>query len=112
MTAGLEMIQTGEVTRAVRAVHIDGLHVEEGQIIGLLNGTLTTQGQTVDQVVFSLLEQMQADDYEIVTVYYGESVTPDEAASLADRMGETYPEQEIELVDGGQPHYFYIISAE
>jgi hypothetical protein len=112
MADGLEVIQTGEVTRAVRAVEINGLSVEEGEIIGLLNGTLTTKGTQVDEVVFALLEQMSADEYEIVTVYFGESIPPEGAQALAERIGVRYPEQEVELVDGGQPHYSYIVSAE
>ncbi len=112
MTAGTETVQTGEITRAVRAVQLNNLDVAEGEVIGLLNGVLTAKGGQVDEVVFALLEQMPADEYEIVTIYYGDSVTNDVAEALAVAVGETYPELEIELVDGGQPHYFYIISAE
>jgi hypothetical protein len=55
---------------------------------------------------------MGVDDFEIITLYYGESITPDEAQQLADEIADCYPEQEIEVVDGGQPHYHYILSAE
>jgi dihydroxyacetone kinase-like predicted kinase len=55
---------------------------------------------------------MHAQDHEIITIYYGESVAPEEAQALADEVAEAYPSQEVELVDGGQPHYQYIVSAE
>jgi hypothetical protein len=58
------------------------------------------------------LVAMQVEEYEIVTLYYGESVTADDAQQLADDIEERYPEQEVEVVDGGQPHYHYILSAE
>jgi len=59
-----------------------------------------------------VLEFMRAQDFEIITLYYGESITADEAQQLADEITGHYPEQEIEVVDGGQPHYHYILSAE
>jgi len=55
---------------------------------------------------------MQADEYEIITVYYGEGIVDAEAGKLADEIRACYPDQEVELVDGGQPHYHYIVSAE
>jgi len=58
------------------------------------------------------LERLRAADYEIITIYYGESITADEAQQLAGEIMDYYPEQEVEVVDGGQPHYHYILSAE
>jgi dihydroxyacetone kinase-like predicted kinase len=55
---------------------------------------------------------MKVEEYEIITIYYGENVTRGEAEALAARISQDYPEQEIELVKGGQPHYLYILSAE
>ena len=55
---------------------------------------------------------MQADEHEIITMYYGDSVVGAEAEELADEIRAGYPDQEVELVDGGQPHYHYVISAE
>jgi hypothetical protein len=55
---------------------------------------------------------MNAEVFEIITLYYGETITADEAQQLADQIADRYPEQEIEVIDGGQPHYHYILSAE
>ena len=78
----------------------------------LLNGELTTRGHDVDGVVMEMLEQMRAEEYEIITVYHGEATSAREVERLADRIRAEYPEQEVELVNGGQPHYHYILSAE
>jgi len=112
MEKALDLVQTAEVTRAVRSVEINGLAVEEGQIIGLLNGQLVTAGSEQEEIVLDLLARMEADQAEIITVYYGEAVTAPQARRLVALIQEHYPAQEVELLDGGQPHYCYIISAE
>jgi len=112
MAQAAKSIETAEITTAVRSVQINGMAVREGQVIGLINGKLQTKGDSPSQVATAALEQMHAENHEIITVYYGESVTPDEARRLADEIAVCYPEQEVEVVDGGQPYYHYILSAE
>jgi len=105
-------IQTGEVTTATRDVEMNGVQVKQGRFIGLLNDVLSASGDTVQDVVWALLEQMGTADREIVTLYYGNGVQRAEAESLAQAIRERYSSQEIEVVEGGQPHYYYILSAE
>ena len=105
-------IQTGEVTTATRDVEMNGVQVKQGRFIGLLNDVLSASGDTVGDVVGALLEQMGTADREIVTLYYGNGVQRAEAESLAQAIRERYSSQEIEVVEGGQPHYYYILSAE
>jgi len=105
-------VQTAEITKAIRSTQIKGLQVEEGSAIGLLNRELTASGDTLDEVAREMLRQMGAERYEIITVYYGEDVSQDQAERLADEIRRRYPEQEVELIAGGQPHYHYILSAE
>ena len=112
MVEAAEAIETAEITQAVRSVQIDGMDVEEGEVIGLVNGKLRVKGDQPGKVVVQVLEFMRAQDFEIITLYYGESITADEAQQLADEITGHYPEQEVEIVDGGQPHYHYILSAE
>ena len=112
MSEATEAIETAEITQAVRSVQIDGMDVGEGEVIGLVNGKLKVKGERPDKVAMDALGFMSAEEYEIITIYYGESTTADEAQQLADEIAERYPEQEIEVVDGGQPHYHYILSAE
>jgi dihydroxyacetone kinase-like predicted kinase len=105
-------IETAEITSAVRSVQIDGMQVQEGEVIGLVNGKLTVKGDAPAEVALEALAGMKAGDYEIITIYYGERITADQAHQMADDIVARYPEQEVELVDGGQPHYYYILSAE
>ncbi|HIP97242.1 MAG TPA: DAK2 domain-containing protein, partial [Anaerolineae bacterium] len=95
-----------------RNVQINGLDIKEGQIIGLVNGELITSAQTIEEATRQVLQRMHAEDGEILTIYYGESVTAEEAEALAEMIGDLYPDLEVEMVDGGQPHYPYILSIE
>ena len=105
-------IETAEITRAVRSVQVDGIQVEEGEVIGLVNGALKAKGQSPNEVSKMALNEISTDDHEIITIYYGESVTEDEAQKLAEELEALFPAQEVEVVDGGQPYYYYILSAE
>jgi dihydroxyacetone kinase-like predicted kinase len=112
MADAADAIETAEVTTAVRSVQINGINVQEGEVIGLVNGRLKAKGNSPGEVSKTALEQMHTDDHEIITIYFGESVTSDEAEQLASELAAQYPDQEIEVVDGGQPYYHYILSAE
>jgi uncharacterized protein len=112
MAQAAKHVQTGEVTIAVQNARFDGIDVLTGEIIGLLNDTLTCKGTDPAEVVADLLEQMGAADLEVITLYYGETVTVDQAQALREALSELYPDQEIEVIEGGQPFYHYIISAE
>ena len=112
MADATKTIQTAEITTAVRSVSVNGIDVQEGQVIGLVNGKLKVTGTFPAMVAMEALEEMHAEDYEIVTIYYGESATADDAQQLADGILTRFPEQEVEVVDGGQPHYHFILSAE
>ena len=105
-------VVTGEITTATRSVELNGVEVANGQIIGLVNGTLTTAGDNLNEVVKEVLEQMGVRDRELVTLYYGNGLLESDAKLLADEMRQTFEDQEFELVYGGQPHYHYILSAE
>jgi dihydroxyacetone kinase-like predicted kinase len=112
MAEAAKTIATAEITTAVRSVQIDGIDIQEGKVIGLVNGALKAQGDSPAEVSLLALKHMDVEDYEIITLYYGESITPDRAQQLADDIADRYPEQEVEVVDGGQPYYHYILSAE
>ena len=112
METAAQHVKTGEVTSATRSVDFNGLKVEQGQIVGLLNDTLAAAGASIEEVVWSLLEQMGASELEIVTLYYGHGIQPAVADTLGNAVRERYADLEVEVVEGGQPHYHYIISAE
>jgi len=103
---------TGEVTWATRDVELNGIDVREGDAIGLLDGDLVVDTHSFDDAVFWLLAEVELEDRELVTLYYGEGVNESQAQELVDRLSDNYPELEFEVVEGGQPHYPYIISIE
>jgi dihydroxyacetone kinase-like predicted kinase len=112
MEAAIKRVDTVEVTRAVRSVQIDGVNVREGDIIGLVNGRLVTAGPDAAQVTREALTRMGAERHEIVTIYYGEDTEVAGAQTMAQQIKSWFPAVEIEVVNGGQPYYAYIISAE
>lgn len=105
-------VETIEVTTATRDVEIEGVAVKEGQIIGLLNDRLHTAGSSPHEVILTMLGRLELEDFEIVTVYRGDGATQDEAEALAARIKNLDADLEVELVEGGQPHYCYILSLE
>ncbi|MDQ6644825.1 MAG: DAK2 domain-containing protein [Chloroflexota bacterium] len=112
MTEAANNIQTAEITTAVRTVQIGGVRVREGDFIGLINGNLTTAGQNIEDVIRDTLQRMHIEQFEILTLYYGEDVTAQEAHETAKRIKGQNSHIEIEVVNGGQPYYAYILSAE
>jgi DAK2 domain fusion protein YloV len=112
MNKSLALVQAGEITIATRSVKIDGVHVEQGQVIALLDGKLVCSAKSVEEGCMCLLEKANAKDHELITLFYGEDLTATDANLISDKIRESYPGQEIEIQDGGQPHYQFIISVE
>ena len=112
MTKALSTVKTGEITIATRTVEIDGVSVKDGQVIALLDGKLVVSAESVEQGVMDLLEKADANEHELVTFFYGEGMTHPEANRIADVVRQKYSNLEIEVQEGGQPHYQFIISIE
>jgi len=112
METALESVQSAAITTATRSVEIDTVNVEMGQVIGLLNGKLTCSGQSIEEVLTDILKEASTDKYELVTLYYGEDLSAKQTNQLADIVREIYPKQEIEVLEGAQPHYQLILSIE
>ena len=91
---------------------VNGIEVKSGDIIGLHNNALVTTGKECDAVAWDLLERMGAAGRELLTIYWGKDLTESDAQAFCDKVQEKYPNAEVELVNGGQPFYDYIISAE
>lgn len=106
-------VHTGEVTTAVREVQFDGVQAQAGDFIGLIDDELMCRGQAAAEVVEQLLVLMNAEaEAEIITFYYGEMVSEDEAQALRQRLEGVWSNQVIEFLPGGQPHYHYLIAVE
>lgn len=112
MNAALSDVETGEITTATRTVEIDGVNIKEGQIICLLNGKLVLSADNLKTAALGLLKKAHADHFELITLFYGGGVTRMDVDAIVDSIRKKFPKQEIEVQDGGQPHYQFIISIE
>ncbi len=112
MEAAASEVSAGEITTATRQVEFKGVAVQEGDILGLADGNIWCAGPQVEPVVKETLEGMGTAERELLTLYYGVDTTAQEAGEMADKIQEWYPHLEIEVIHGGQPHYFYILGAE
>ncbi len=112
MTRAIEHVISGEVTQAVRATHLDGVEVRQGDIIGLLDGRLVAAGSDHLAVIRDMLARVDLGRHELCTLYYGADVSAAEAEALAQALRDAFPSLEFEVVEGGQPHYHYIFSVE
>ncbi|HEU4746761.1 MAG TPA: DAK2 domain-containing protein, partial [Anaerolineales bacterium] len=112
MIKALEHVRTGEITTATRSVEIDGVKVETGQVIALLDGKLVASAGSVEEGCLELLEKANAVEHELITLFYGQDITHAEANRIADVIRRKYSSQEVEVQEGGQPHYQFIMSVE
>ena len=112
MTAELSSVQTGQVTYAVRDTEIDGIAIRKDDYMGIGDHTILSAGTDMDVVIKEMLDKMITEDSSIITIYYGEEKTEDDANALAEKFGDDYPECEVEVYYGGQPVYYYLISVE
>jgi len=112
MRAEAERVQTIEVTHAVRDTRSNGLRVRKGDVIGLINDRLEFAGGDYAEVVHKALSKLGPDSYELVTVYRGEQASDAELARLESEIRTSYPGLEVEVQQGGQHHYPFILSVE
>ena len=112
MERAAKHIRTLEITIATRSVKLDGIDVKEGNFIGLIDDELAAANENSTMLTIELLEKIGAQENEIITLYYGDTVSARDAEALAEKIRQVFPSQEIEIVNGGQPHYHYIISVE
>ena len=112
MKAEAERVQTIEVTHAVRDTRSNGVKVKKGDVIGLINDRLEFAGDDYPDVVKRALGRLGPDSYELVTVYRGEQASDDELARLESEIRSNYPRLEVEVQQGGQQHYPFILSVE
>ncbi len=112
MTEALSTVNTGEVTYAVRNTVIDDVQIRKGDYMGIGDSGILSVGGEIADVTFEMLEKMMSDDLELISVYYGDDVKESEAEALRDRISEKFAGCDVELQYGGQPIYYYIVSAE
>jgi uncharacterized protein len=105
-------VRTIEITRAIRSTKIGDMKIKKNQAIGLLDTDLIAVGNTSLDVLNQVLDEIDLEEAEVVTIYYGQDIDQAEAEKTSNSIRELFPNLEIEVVRGGQPHYDYIISIE
>ncbi len=112
MLADIQNVKTGEVTYSVRDTSIDGTEIHQGDYMGIGDKGILSVGKDISEVIVEMLDKMETADAEVVSIYYGKDVTEDDANKIKDLAESKYPDVDVELAYGGQPIYYYIISAE
>ncbi len=112
MMNSLSLVKSGQVTYAVRDTVMNDIDVKEGNIIGIAEGKLLSAGEKVEEITRDLVEKLVDEDTAIVTLFYGEDVSEDDANELRDLLEEKFEDIDVELYYGGQPLYYYLISVE
>lgn len=108
----MEAVKTGSVTYAVRDTEIDGIKIEEGDMLGLVEGKIKEVGKDKFEVAEKVLANMIDDDSELITVFYGEDIKEEEANSFVEKLEEKYEDCDIQLYKGDQPLYYFLMSVE
>ena len=113
MCAAIDSVKTGQVTYAVRDTEMEDKIIKEGDILGLYNGKIAASGKDIDQTAFDLVQDMYDEkENDLITIYYGQDVSAEQAQQLQERLEEHFEDADVELHNGGQPLYYYILSVE
>jgi hypothetical protein len=112
MTESAKRVTTGEITVSTRNVTINDVTVRDGQIIGLINDKLAVAGEGIADTLLALLEKADAASQELITLYYGNGTTAEQAEVMAEQVRTVYPNQQVDVYEGGQPHYWYVVGIE
>ena len=112
MLEAMTHVKTGQVTYAVRDTKIDDKEIRQGDIMGIGDKGILAVGQGIEDITVETLKQMVDEDTEIISIYYGADVTEEDAKQLCERLEELYPDFDVEINQGGQPIYYYVVSVE
>ncbi len=111
MTETLEAIETIQITYSVRDTEIDGKNIKKDDIISIVNGEINAVGDDINEIAYSSIKDV-INDHEIVTIYYGSEVSEEKANDLVSKLSKEFSDVEVEMYEGKQPLYYYIISLE
>ena len=112
MLEEIKNVKTGQVTYAVRDTHIDDKEIHEGDIMGIGDKGILAVGSSVEGTAKEMLAQLVDEDSELISIYYGQDVSEEEAESFAEEIEELYPDADIDMHFGGQPIYYYVLAVE
>ena len=112
MTNAVSDVKVGQVTHAVRTTTVGRFHINEGDIIGLDDKKILAKGADVEETLLALIAKLKDPSHEVITLYYGEEVTEEQAEAVKEKVAELYPDCDVDVHFGGQPVYYYIVSLE
>ncbi len=112
MTHAIDNVASGQVTYAVRETTMNGFKLKEGDIIGLDNKRILAKSDNIVDTTVKLVKALKNDEHEMITLYYGEGVTENDAEALAEKLSEQYTDCDVDFHFGGQPVYYYMVSLE
>jgi hypothetical protein len=112
MNGEIGSVKTGQVTYAVRDTVIEDKEIRQGDYMGIGDSGILSVDVDVDQAAFAMIQEMMDDSLELISIYYGAEVSEEAAKRLRERVAKAYPSCDVELQYGGQPIYYYIVSAE
>jgi len=112
MKSALGDVKTGEVTFAIRDTSVEGKEIRKNNIMGISDNGIDVVGTEVDQVTKDLVESLVDEDSGLITLYYGEDISEEDANALSDYLAEKYEDLDVDVRFGGQPIYYYILSVE
>ena len=112
MNEEIKRVRTGQVTYAVRDTIIEEKEIKQGDYMGIGDNGILSVGTDMEKVAFDMVRNIMNDELELISIYYGSDVTVDDAELLKEKIEKEYPECDVELQFGGQPIYYYVVSAE
>ena len=112
MVREMANVKSGSVTYSIRDTVIQDIEIKQGDIMGIGDKGIMNTGSQVMATTVELVDKLIDEDSEIVTLYYGKDATEDEANLIADTIMKEHPEVEVEVHNGGQPVYYYLVSVE
>ena len=112
MIAEIANVKTGQVTYAVRDTEMDGKVIKQDDYMGIGDKTILSVGKDLKATTLEMIDEMVDEDSAIVSIYVGSDATEEAASEIAELVEAKYPDVEVEINNGGQPIYYYVISVE
>ena len=112
MLEEIKNVKTGQVTYAVRDTHIDDKEIHEGDIMGIGDSGILAVGKELEETTKELIANLVDDDSELISIYYGEEVSEEDAEKFTEEITELYPDVDVDIQFGGQPIYYYVLAVE
>lgn len=112
MIEEMQRVKTGQITYAVRDTNIDDKEIHQGDIMGIGDKAILTVGNNVKDTTVALIDEIVDDETELISLYYGQEITEEQANEVSSIIEEKYPSCDVELQFGGQPIYYFVVSAE